>query len=414
MATQHAKIVSWIKKNAIPIKTCSPESGLDDLQALVPLLEGARVVALGEATHGAREFSQLKQRILELLVEVMGFRTFGLESNFAECSFIDRYVLTGEGNPRSVMATIEFCPSWNTVEMLALIEWMRRYNEKSPPKKVRFYGFDMQYPARTVQALLRYLDAVDPRYANKIKIQLAPLGTGLLLQYVFADYSPLAVKRLARTIFSIEGRLALKQRLYRQRSSDEEWERASQHSRVLAQAFAMVVTQDGQVRDRSMAENAHWILEQDEDAKVALWAHNSHVSFQKTTLRPMGHYLKQWHKEDFLSVGFAFYEGSFLAYDWTTDPDNQKGLQVCTVGPSPVGSLGEILAKVDCPIFAIDLRKCPPDVAAGLGERFSLWETGGAFLGPEETLIQSAPIKNYDLLIFVEKTNSTTENPRLH
>ena len=94
------EVVAWIRANAIPLESARAESGFEDMHGLRALVGQARVVALGEATHGTREFFQLKHRILEYLVEEMDFRVFAIEANWPECLAINDYVLFGEGDSR--------------------------------------------------------------------------------------------------------------------------------------------------------------------------------------------------------------------------------------------------------------------------------------------------------------------------
>lgn len=130
-----------------PLKTTDPTADFDDLAPLVETLDGATVVGLGEATHGTREFFRMKDRIVRYLVTEAGLRLFALESNFAETLAINDYVTTGTGDPLDALAGSYFW-TWDTEEVLALIEWLRDFNEGRPADdQVKFYGIDMQYSA---------------------------------------------------------------------------------------------------------------------------------------------------------------------------------------------------------------------------------------------------------------------------
>src|SRR4030095_12206728 len=127
-----------------PLNTVIAGQGFGDMQPLKHLVREARLVSLGEATHGTREFFQLKHRILEFLVSEMGFTVFAIEASMPEAFDINRYILTGEGDPEKALAGLYFW-TWNTAEVLGMIRWMRRYNaDPNHTAKVKFYGFDMQ------------------------------------------------------------------------------------------------------------------------------------------------------------------------------------------------------------------------------------------------------------------------------
>ena len=105
----------------------------------------ARLVALGEATHGTREFFQLKHRMLEFLVSELGFTVFGIEATMPEAFDVNEFVLTGKGDPARALAGMYFW-TWDTEEVLEMIRWMRNYNsDPRHEKKVKFYGFDAQF-----------------------------------------------------------------------------------------------------------------------------------------------------------------------------------------------------------------------------------------------------------------------------
>jgi erythromycin esterase len=134
----------WIRATAIPIATVEAGNGFADLAPLRSLICDARIVSLGEATHGTREFFQLKHRLLEYCVSELGFTIFAIEASYPECLRINNYVLHGIGDPAAALAGTHFW-TWDTEEVLALIEWMRSWNQ-SHERQIKFYGFDMQYP----------------------------------------------------------------------------------------------------------------------------------------------------------------------------------------------------------------------------------------------------------------------------
>lgn len=136
----------WLASNAIRLNTVDPRSGLTDLRPIRNIVGDARIVALGEPTHGNREVFQLKHRMIEFLVTEMGFNVFALESPMAETFDLNDYVLTGIGDPAKALAGIRY-RTWDTEEVLEAIEWIREYNaDPANATKVTFYGFDVHDP----------------------------------------------------------------------------------------------------------------------------------------------------------------------------------------------------------------------------------------------------------------------------
>ena len=110
----------------------------------IKIPEGTRVLALGEATHGNREFQELKLEVFELAVEKYGVRAFALEANYGECEEVNRYIHGGKGKPEDYAGKLGFT-LYNTDEMAAVIKYMRDFNQTAKDgDDIRLYGFDMQ------------------------------------------------------------------------------------------------------------------------------------------------------------------------------------------------------------------------------------------------------------------------------
>lgn len=104
----------------------------------------ARIIALGEATHGNAEFQELKLEVFKLLVEKYDVRAFALEGDYGGCEQVNRYIHGGEGTALEAAQAIGF-KIYSTKEMAELISYMRQYNETAAPgEDLRFYGFDMR------------------------------------------------------------------------------------------------------------------------------------------------------------------------------------------------------------------------------------------------------------------------------
>lgn len=117
----------WIRANAIRLSTPEAGHGFVDMQALKPVIGNARIVSLSEATHGTREFCQLKHRMLECLAMEMGFTIFSIEANMPEAYRLNDCVLNGTGDPAELLRRMYFW-TWNTEEVLEMIRWMRAFN----------------------------------------------------------------------------------------------------------------------------------------------------------------------------------------------------------------------------------------------------------------------------------------------
>jgi len=168
-----AQRAEWVKQHAIEFGSCEAGHGFEDLEPLKNIIGDARIVALGEATHGTREFFQMKHRLVEFLASEMGFTIFSIEASTPESYAVNPYVL-GEDNqsdPKALIAGMYFW-TWNTEEVLAMVEWMRAFNraerEAGSGRRIEFTGFDMQTPDVASAIVRAAVEEVDKDLAELV------------------------------------------------------------------------------------------------------------------------------------------------------------------------------------------------------------------------------------------------------
>jgi len=308
---------AWLVKAAVPFDRVDPADNLDDLEPLRKLVGDARIVSLGEATHGTRECFQMKHRILRFLVERMGFSAFAIEATWPEANRLDRYVRTGEGDPAVLLSGLYFW-TWNADEVLQMILWMRRHNESGG--SVGFYGFDMQAPGMAIDNVARFVTAVD-RAASAEFAQhcecLAKYANDAAGRFPASRYGdqPVAYRDAClQDLRWVQDTLTSRQAPYESASSPSEWARAVQSARVAVQFEEM--SSYRRSRDLAMADNAKWLLDQlPAGGKIVLWAHNGHVatSSSATLGATMGWSLRQTFGQAMVVMGFSFAQGTFNA-----------------------------------------------------------------------------------------------------
>lgn len=415
------EVVAWVKSRAIPLVSAEAGRGLDDMAPLGAVVGDARVVALGEATHGTREFFQLKHRMLEYLVEKKGFRSFGIEASFGDCLPLHEYVRTGKGDPAAALANQGFW-TWDTEEVLSLVKWMRAYNEdKSHKEKLSFWGYDMQSPAASTLWLLDYFGKVDPSFAKEMGPALEPVDESFTLQFAGPSVGPELgpCQEMARTILQ---KLGSNEKEYAKKTNPRDLALARIHAQVLVDSLSMH-RGDGAVRDRSMADIAAALLAVEEmdakadkgspgrAAKMVLWAHNGHVSKHDNAGFPsLGFHLSKRFGKDYMVFGFAFDEGSFQAVDASKE---HRGLVPFTVPEAPPGSLDHTLARAGVPLLALDLRGAPAGPVSDWLARASLSRSIGALFDPSHVDAYSdwmSPREHFDALLFVQKTSAARAN----
>jgi erythromycin esterase len=404
------KAIDWIRAEAIPLASVAAGAGFVDLAPLRKIIGDARIVSLGEATHGTREFFQLKHRLLELCVSELGFTVFGIEASFPESLAVNDYVLHGRGDPADALSSMRFW-TWDTEEVLALIEWMRAWN-RTHDRKVKFYGFDMQAPTVAALGLVDYLRRVAPELAAASEAPLAPLAA----DFSFERFGLASAETQAAAYAAIERALAAFAReraAWIRATSELDWQLARMHAIVLEQGahgYGDVPSYEG--RDVSMAENVRSLLEiEGPDARAVLWAHNGHVArtsdyFTKEQLPipNMGSRLHRIFGPEQLIIGFAFNQGTFQAIA------PKRGLVHHTVPPAPAGSLDAVSAMAGIPAFLLDLRTAPAHgpVADWFAAKPVTRRIGAVY--SDELMHAGDPRDDFDLLAFFETTTAARAN----
>jgi erythromycin esterase len=415
-------VLGWLKANVLPLASAEPGSDFKDLEQLRPLIADARIVSLGEATHGTREFFKLKHRMIEYCVSQLGFTMIGFEAEYGATLAVNDYVFNGKGNASDVVAGMGFW-TWDTEEVVALVEWVRAWNVANT-RKVKFYGFDMQSSPASGMHLLAYLERVAPHLAAVCEQNIAPLASA----YAADDLRlmPTIVRdQAASQLATVLDAFATQRAEWISRSSESEWHLARQSAIVLDQ-FARINAMDNEslswakswrFRDRCMAANVRSLLDAEGDgAKAVLWAHNGHVQrspsvfFKVIELTNMGSHLHTLFGNEMVVFGFAFNQGSFQAVDETGK------LRDHTVPPAPEGFIDAALAATGLPLLALDLANIPPDgpLAKWLAAKPSQRSIGAVFHGDHTNYSEVAnPRDKYDVLLFVERTTAAHGNPRV-
>lgn len=167
------RLVDELNDHLHPISGASPELDDSELSAL-DFLGEAQIVGLGEATHGTREFFQMKHRIFKYLVEKHDFRVFAFEMDFAESFFLDDYVTwKTDENVEELMKFYMLFWTWRTEEVADLLRWMRAYNEGKPfEEMLRFVGVDCQFSTYNADKLVSLLMDYDEAFSLEVKTRL--------------------------------------------------------------------------------------------------------------------------------------------------------------------------------------------------------------------------------------------------
>ncbi|MBC7896101.1 MAG: erythromycin esterase family protein [Cytophagaceae bacterium] len=350
---------SWLASVARPFTSDAPGTALDDLAELGRVVGSARVVGFGEATHGTREFFRMKHRAFEYLVERMGFTHFTIEATMPEARAMDRYVTHGVGDPSRLLAGLYFW-TWNTDEVLELVQWMRAYNVRVGAPRLRFFGFDMQFPGWAVDSIPAIIARADPGLAARseravgclkaVRDQFGRYDTqryvGLTLAVQNACSDSLAV--VAEAVKTARGAWSTIA------SEDLDWlEQYVTLARQWERMARMPAFRGGAERDRSMAANIGWIASRAPSAKIFAWAHNGHVSRRPNA---MGAALHAAMGDAYRVFAFTFGGGRFNAYGMSNSGTITTLQEHAVVAPT-TASFESMLSFANMPRAIVDIRQ---------------------------------------------------------
>ncbi len=157
--TDSRAFIDWAAEHSVKAESIDSRLATKSRESLAKSIGSARVVGLGESRHDTREQLLLKALLVRHLIEDLGFRAFILEESFSHVEPLDRFLGSGEGEPRALLNGIVGWYLWDTEEMLDLIVWIRQFNEtQQPSQRVRFFGMDITAPAQGVQRVLTALE----------------------------------------------------------------------------------------------------------------------------------------------------------------------------------------------------------------------------------------------------------------
>jgi len=313
-------------------QAAEPFSSIADAR-LEPLLErigGARVVLLGEATHGTSEFYRMRARITRELVERKGFSIVAVEADWPDAARIDHYVRHRETPPAEWKAFTRFPEwMWRNTDVQAFVDWLHRYNMNRPyADRVGFFGLDVYSLSTSIQAVLAYLDDVDPAAAR-----VARERYGCLTPWEAdpATYGRMALsgryRECERDVTSMLTDLLRKRLQYSERDGERYFD-ATQNARVVADAerYYRIMyygsAESWNLRDRHMYDTLEALLQAGGSrAKAVVWEHNSHIGDARYTEMSsrgelnIGQLVREAYGNECYLIGFGTDSGTVAAAD---------------------------------------------------------------------------------------------------
>ena len=317
-----------------------------DFDPLLKVIGDSRIVLIGEASHGTHEFYRLRAQITKRLVAEKGFNAVAVEADWPDAYRVNKFVRFQNEDQDAVDALAGFqrFPAWmwRNADVLDFVGWLRNYNEHRHSKRVGFYGLDLYSLHASMRAVLDFLDKVDPEAARRARYRYACFEAFGENTQAYGYAAGFGLRK------SCEDEVVNQWSEMRQRAADlsrrdgrafpDEFFFAEQNARLVKNAeeyyramFRQRIS-SWNLRDTHMAETLDALIRHlgADDAKVVVWAHNSHLGDARATEMGqrgelnLGQLVRQRFGKRAVLVGFSTYTGTVTAASEWDGPAERK------------------------------------------------------------------------------------------
>ena len=354
-----------------------------DLDVLLEEIGDARVVMLGEASHGTSEYYTWRTAISKRLIHDKGFNFIAVEGDWPECYAVNRLVKGYQNAGNRIADVLQVYKRWPTWmwanwEVAALVEWLRDYNHlKNVPEKAGFYGLDVYSLWESLDQILSYLERNDGKAAEAARTAINCFEPFNRDPQVYAQATAFVPTNCEKEVIEMLQRVQ-SQRTYSDDPENDFNTKQNALVAVNAEKYYRAMVRGGgsswNVRDSHMMETLDRLLEfHGPESKAIVWEHNTHIGDARyTDMADDGmHNIGQLAREKYgrarvKLVGFGTYQGTVIAGKSWGAP-----MQKMDVPPAVKGSWEEMLHSMstdDKIILSKDLRDVP-EVHRRIGHR---------------------------------------------
>jgi erythromycin esterase-like protein/predicted phosphoribosyltransferase len=425
--------------DAVTAAAIAAPGGIPPRDVLDDLIGDARVVLIGESSHGTHEFYDARAEITKWLIEEKGFTGVAAEADWPDAYRVNRYVRGQgpDGSAEEALGGFERFPAWmwrNTV-VRDFVDWLRWHNglishggygryAADGRRPTGFYGLDLYSLHRSMQEVIGYLDTVDPAAAVRARARYACFDhsagdDGQAYGYAAAfGAGPSCERQAVEQLIEMQ-RDAVAYLRHDGAPAEDELFYAQQNAVTVRNAeeyyrgmFAGRVT-SWNMRDKHMAQTLSALIEhldrEADPARVVVWAHNSHVGDARATevsadgQITIGQLARETYGDDCRLIGFSTHSGTVTAAsEWGGIAERK------TVRPALPGSIEELLHEARLPEFFLAMHDGSP--AARALEVVRLARAIGVIYLPQ-TERQShyfhvRPSDQFDAMIHVDSTRA--------
>lgn len=407
--------------------------GLPPVSALDEIVGEAKVVLIGESSHGTTEFYQARAEITKWLIEHKGFNAVAAEADWPDAYRVNRFV-RGVGNDATAADALrgfQRFPAWmwRNAVVVDFIAWLHGHNacrRAGKEGQAGFYGLDLYSLHTSIQQVIGYLDNVDPVAAARARARYAcfdHVSADDGQSYGFAaafGAGPSCEREVIEQVAEMHRKAWVEARRDGVMAADELFY-AQRNAQTVRNAEAYYRAMFGgrvaswNLRDRHMAQTLGALITHlgghsgQQPARVVVWAHNSHVGDARATevsgdgQLTLGQLAREQYRHDCRLIGFTTHSGTVTAAsEWGATAERK------VVQPALKGSVEELFHEVGRPAFLVSpLISC--DVAEPLGD-VRLSRAIGVIYQPaterRSHYFHVRPSEQFDAIIHIDQTHA--------
>lgn len=421
--TQEA-INRTIRAHHVPIRL-GDSTGLSDWQTFDSLINNARVIGLGESTHGTEESDAMNCAIIKRLIEAKGCTMICVENNVDITNSLNQYVLGSSDNDQLFLG--------NSRSVQLLVDWVRAYNAENKTK-VRFYGLNFYGVDQIAEAILERIHTADSAYYDSARTKLGGFRTysapnGIRTGFTITSDSMRSLHRSADDVLNY---IRINHHRFSARLDSYSLSELTQFLNLLVQSVSVpdpnkekpssiliqilkslgIATKGydysifDAYRDSCMFENARWAVEQTpKPSSVVVWAHNLHIAKRTENngsqilpvYKRMGAYLRDYYTTAYSAVGYTFSEGKYIAIDL------QGKVSKIEAETPPVGSIEQMIQQPNIPAFFITTQGLASSAENFFQKKFPIRSVGISQQATE--FRETVALSEFDALVHFRKTS---------
>ncbi|MCV7075494.1 erythromycin esterase family protein [Mycobacterium szulgai] len=405
--------------------------GVPPYDTLEEIIGDARIVLIGESSHGTHEFYEARAAITKWLIENKGFCAVAAEADWPDAYRVNRYV-RGVGEDRNAdeaLSGFERFPAWmwRNVVVRDFVDWLRARNQRcaaTTGRQAGFYGLDLYSLHRSMQEVINYLDGVDSNAAARARARYAcfdhasaddgqaygfsaAFGAGPSCERQAIEQL-IDMQRNALAYARRDGLLAEDELFYAQQNAQ-----TVRNAEVYYRAMFSGRVTSWNLRDKHMAQTLEALLKHldrhGDGARIVVWAHNSHVGDARATevgsdgQLTLGQLVRQRYGDDSRLIGLSTFTGTVTAAsEWGGNAERK------VVRPALNGSIEELFHETGRDAFVVSAALNPqaadPLAVVRLGRAI-----GVIYLPATERqshYFHVRPADQFDAMIHIDKTRA--------